>query len=247
MTAPVLDPIEARVLGVLVEKALTTPDQYPLSLNAATNGANQRSNREPVLDLLEGDVYAALQGLMRKGLAGASHPAGGRVEKYRHNGEAVLGVDTPQLAVLAELLMRGPQMPGELRGRASRMTPIATLPGLMALLAPLIERGLARRLPAQPGARAERYAQTLSPDAHPIEAAPASAAPLPAPRAPVAAPAAAPREAAQPAVTRAPAAPAAPAEDDKLAARVAELEGEVARLKRQLRHLAWKLGEKLEG
>jgi uncharacterized protein YceH (UPF0502 family) len=253
MTTPVLEPTEARILGVLVEKALTTPDQYPLSLNAATNGANQRSNRDPVLDLLEGDVYAALQSLMRKGLVGASHPAGGRVEKFRHNGEALLGVDTPQLAVLAELWMRGPQMPGELRARASRMTPIESLPALMAILAPLTERGLVRRLPAQPGARAERYAQTLSPDAHPIDAAPPSAARM-APHTPAVpdAPRAraggtTPPEAAVPAAGRAPAAPAAPAEDAKLAARVAELEGEVGRIKRQLRHLAWKLGEKLEG
>jgi uncharacterized protein YceH (UPF0502 family) len=159
-------------------------------------------------------------------------------------------VDTPQLAVLAELLMRGPQMPGELRARASRMTPVATLPDLMAILAPLVERGLARRLPAQPGARAERYAQTLSPEAHPIDAAPASFAP-PAARVPVAPPAprpplaqgSAPREAAEPAAVSA---TAEPAGDAKLDARVAELENEVARLKRQLRHLAWRLGEKLE-
>jgi uncharacterized protein len=247
-----LDAREARLLGVLIEKALTTPEQYPLSLNAATNGANQKSNRDPVLELLESEVYAALQGLMRKGLAGASHPAGGRVEKYRHNAEAVLELDTPRVALLAELLMRGPQTPGELRGRVSRMTPVDSLPALMELLRPLLERGLVQRLDPLPGSRAERYAQCLSPDAHAAGAA-GGAAPSGgfAPRAPAPA---APAPAAPPAEHRpdpAPAAtpargpePEAPAED--LEKRVELLEAEVTRLKRQLRHLAWRLGEKLE-
>lgn len=225
-----LDPIEARVLGVLVEKDLTTPDQYPLTLNSLTLGANQKSNRDPVLDLMEGDVYAALQKLIRKGLAGSVHPVGSRVEKFRHNGEAVLKIETPQLALMAELLMRGPQQPGELRARASRMTPIESLPGLMEMLKPLMEMGLIVRLDPSPGSRAERYAQRLAPNAHPIEA---------------------------PATTRASAevkalvaealAPPTLTKNEENEKRIAELESNVARLRRQLDHLAWRLGEKLEG
>src|SRR6185436_4047287 len=167
-----LDAIEARVLGVLIEKNLTTPEQYPLSLNGATLGCNQKSNRDPVLELLESEVNAALGKLIVKGLAGSVHPMGGRVEKFRHNAEAVLKVTTPELAILAELLMRGPQQPGELRQRAGRMSPIETLPALMELLKPLIERGLVIRLDPSPGSRAERYAQRLSPTAHPVDARP---------------------------------------------------------------------------
>src|SRR5829696_5903471 len=100
MTELHIDPHEARVLGVLVEKELTTPEQYPLTLNSATLGSNQKSNRDPVLDLSEGDVYAALQKLLRKGLVGSVHPVGARVEKFRHNAEAILKVSRPELAVL---------------------------------------------------------------------------------------------------------------------------------------------------
>src|SRR5262245_9738614 len=115
-----LDPIESRLFGVLIEKALTTPDQYPLSVNAAVNGANQKSNRDPVLTLEEPEVASALQRLEKKYMARLVFPGGSRVEKYCHNGKDALGLDAPALAVLAELLLRGPQSPGELRGRAGR-------------------------------------------------------------------------------------------------------------------------------
>ena len=114
---------EARVLGVLIEKCLTTPDQYPLSLNAATNGCNQKSNRNPMVDFSEAEVTVAITGLQYKHLAGASTPAGSRVEKYRHNAGAHFKIDDRDMAVLAELLIRGPQSPGELRTRANRMRP----------------------------------------------------------------------------------------------------------------------------
>jgi uncharacterized protein YceH (UPF0502 family) len=164
-----LDPNEARVFGVLVEKALTTPEQYPLTINAATNGANQKSNRDPVLSLSEDDVAAALQRLEEKYMARKVFPMNSRVEKFCHNGKDALALDAAGLAVLAELLMRGPQTPGDLRGRASRMTSIDSLEQLANILNTLIERGYVQRLPPLPGSRAERYVQLLSPDLHPLE------------------------------------------------------------------------------
>lgn len=232
---PKLDAIEARVLGVLIEKDLTTPDQYPLSLNGATLGCNQKSNRHPVLELTESEVNAALGKLIVKGLAGSVHPAGSRVEKFRHNTEAVLEVTTAQAAVLAELLMRGPQQPGEMRARVSRMSPLDSQQALMDVLKPLLERGLVVRLDPPPGSRAENYAQTIAPTAHPIEARPA--APVRAFSSSAAASAAV--------LERAPS--AGPAFDPApLTKRIEELEHEVRMLRRQLDALAWKLGHKLE-
>jgi hypothetical protein len=235
MTDLKLEPIEARVLGVLVEKALTTPENYPLSLNAVTNGANQKSNRDPVLDLLESEVYQALQTLLIRNLVGASHPAGGRVEKFRHNGEALFEVDTSRLAILAELMMRGPQTPGELRARVNRMAPIEGTPALMDLLRPMIERGLVQRLPPKPGSRAELYAQTVAPGTHPSATATPVAQPEPAPMPTATVQASEPNSS-----------QAADADSGKLERRVTELENEVGKLRRQLGNLAWKLGEKLE-
>ena len=215
-----LDPNEARVFGVLVEKALTTPEQYPLSLNAVTNGANQKSNRDPVLSLDEVEVAAALQRLESKYMVLTVFPGGSRVEKYCHNGKDALNLDAKALAVLAELLMRGPQTPGDLRARAGRMAPIPTLPDLLAVLAQLIERGFVRRLDPLPGSRAERYVQLLSPDLHPLEP-------------PVSAYAAAERAASNP-------------PDSALAVRVEALEAAVEQLRQQLRTLAERLGVVLE-
>lgn len=177
---------EARVFGVLVEKAFTTPDQYPLSLNGATNGCNQKSNRDPVLDFSEAEVRIALQGLRMKGLVGVSVPSGSRVEKYRHNAKETLKLGDRALAVLSELLLRGPQTAGELRTRAKRMRDV-TVPGaLEEAIESLEAAGFLRTLP---GGRATRYAQTVCPELHPDgETAPAPAAPTAA--APAAAPAA---------------------------------------------------------
>lgn len=205
------DPIEARVLGVLIEKAQTTPDQYPMTLNALTNGTNQKVNRDPVMTLEEEEVWRALQNLIQKHVVEAVYPGGSRVEKYRHKVAEMIEREPAGRAVLAELMLRGPQTPGELRARAARMAPIETLEQLNAVLAPLIERGLVRRLPPAPGSRAERYAQLLSPDAHPIEAG--SEVP----------------------------AGSAPASAVPLASRVQALEEEVARLKDQVAQLAGKL------
>jgi uncharacterized protein YceH (UPF0502 family) len=165
-----LDANEARLFGVLIEKALTTPEQYPLTLNAATNGANQKSNRYPVLSLSEDEVADALERLVRKYLARKVFPGNSRVEKYCHNGKDGLGLEAPALAVMAELLMRGPQTPGELRTRVSRMTALESLDQLTGILEPLLAEGFIQRLPPAPGSRAERYVQLLSLDLHPIEA-----------------------------------------------------------------------------
>lgn len=155
---------EARVLGVLIEKAFTTPDQYPLSLNAVTNGCNQKSNRNPVIDFSEAEVRIALQGLRMKGLMGVSVPSGSRVEKYRQNGKETLKLGDKSLSVLAELLIRGPQTAGELRTRAKRMRDIPDLAAMDQCLQDLDQAGFIRTLP---GGRATRYVQTLCPELHP--------------------------------------------------------------------------------
>lgn len=163
------------MLGVLVEKAFTTPDQYPLSLNATTNGCNQKSNRDPHVDFSEAEVRIALTGLTMKHLAGKSVPVGSRVEKWRHSAKEALKLDDRELAVLAELLLRGPQTAGELRGRAKRMRDLPSLDVLEQCLATLREKGYAV---TQPEGRAPRTRQTLCRDLHPEDLpAPASALP----------------------------------------------------------------------
>src|SRR5438128_4402237 len=134
-------PVDRRVLGVLVEKAKTTPDAYPLSLNALVTGCNQKSNRDPVLNLSDSEVESVLSGLQKKGLLFRLQGSG-RVERWRHVAYEAWKVEKVELAVLAELLLRGPQTEGELRGRASRMEPIEDLDKLRAVLKPLAERRL---------------------------------------------------------------------------------------------------------
>jgi len=224
-----LEPNEARILGVLIEKELTVPDQYPLSLNATTAGCNQKSNRNPVLQLSETEVQMQLDKLVVAGFVGRVHPATSRVERFRHNFCERLDVDPTKAAILAELMMRGPQSRGDLRTRANRMSPIPTLEELAANLEPLIQRGLVRRLPPAPGSRAERFVQCLAPDSHPLDAAPVTAPDA----APVTAPVATEVAAAAPE-------PVAPTPE-----RSSELEQRVARLERQLADLAEKLGEPL--
>lgn len=139
-TWPILSMHERRVLGVLVEKAKTTPDAYPLSINALVTGCNQKSNRDPIMDLTEDDVEEALLGCQQKGLA--LKITGGRVVRWRHYLYETWKVNKVELAVLGELLLRGPQTEGELRSRASRMEPIDDLDALRAVLRPLAERRL---------------------------------------------------------------------------------------------------------
>jgi len=167
---------ESRILGVLVEKAQTTPGQYPLTLNSLTLGANQKNNREPVTNLSEDRVFDAIDSLRKKGLVRELMLSGSRVAKYRHVAREVLSVTTEELVILAELLLRGPQSIGEIRGRATRMHPIDSLEAAQATVDAMIARPepLIVELPPRPGTRAKRYAQLLCPDLHPLDHAGAS-------------------------------------------------------------------------
>lgn len=137
---PVLDPKERRILGVLVEKQKTTPDAYPMSLNALVTGCNQKSNRDPVMFLSEDDVEFTVSRLQKAGFV--VKITGGRVERWRHTLYDTWNVGKVELAVLGELLLRGPQTEGELRTRTSRMEPINDLDHLRQVLKPLVERNL---------------------------------------------------------------------------------------------------------
>ena len=164
-------PDESRVLGVLIEKATTTPDQYPLSLNAITNGSNQKNNRDPVMALTEDQAFEAVEGLRGKGLVVRVDQAGSRVTKFRHQATEVLHLRIGELAILAELLMRGTQTLGELRGRASRMSPMDSLEVARDLLRALMERPepYVKVIAASPGSRAERYLQLFCEGLHAVE------------------------------------------------------------------------------
>jgi uncharacterized protein YceH (UPF0502 family) len=142
-----LGSLERRVLGVMVEKAKTTPDAYPLSLNALTTGCNQKSNRDPVMNVADEQVESTLTALQQRGLV--TRITGGRVERWRHNLYDQWSLEKVDLAILAELFLRGPQTEGELRGHASRMEPIADLEALRQRLKPLAERKLVTFLGAE--------------------------------------------------------------------------------------------------
>ena len=135
---------QRRVLGVLLEKAFTVPDQYPLTLKAATTGCNQKNNRDPVTNYDEDDVLDSLNELQERGLVGCLHTEGGRTERYRHYMRHKTPLSEPQLAIITELMLRGKQQLGELRTRASRMVAINTQEDLRAELQKLIDAGLVR-------------------------------------------------------------------------------------------------------
>jgi uncharacterized protein YceH (UPF0502 family) len=162
---------ECRVLGVLVEKALTTPAQYPLTLNAVVVGCNQKNNRDPVTSLSEERVFDAIDKLRGRGLVRELMLSGSRVSKFRHMTREVMEVTTSELVVLTELMLRGPQTLGELRGRASRMHPIESLEEAQAILSSLMGKAepMVKELPPSPGSRAKRYVQLLCPDLHPLD------------------------------------------------------------------------------
>jgi len=225
---------EARVVGVLIEKALTTPDIYPLTLNALTAGCNQKSNRDPEVDFSDAEVTVTLTGLQMKHIVGGVTPAGSRVHKWRHNCKELLGVDDREIAVLAELLLRGAQTPGELRTRAKRMRDIPSLEVLDQVVNSLTDKGYVRAVAPAAGSRAGRFAQTLAKSRR-IDGASDGEAAEGAAHSP------ARREKSHgddyeegPAPT-------------PLGARVETLEQEVALLRRQLEGLAASLGEPLEG
>lgn len=166
---PLLTPLEARVIGCLIEKQLTTPEQYPLSLNALTNACNQKSNRDPVMELDEASVQALLDGLARKHLVMEKSGFGSRVPKFQHrfcNTEfSALQFSPQERAIVCELLLRGPQTPGELRQRAARMAALTDAAEVEAALEALAKRDsgpLVRRLAREPGKREARYAQLFT-------------------------------------------------------------------------------------
>jgi uncharacterized protein YceH (UPF0502 family) len=159
-----LTDVEARVLGALVEKDITTPDYYPLSLNALVNACNQKNNRDPVMNLDEGAVRDALNGLHDDGLAGPASGADSRVTKYEHRLQETFNFTRGETAVLCVLLLRGPQTPGELRGRTERMHHFEDLDAVQFSLQKLTQREppLVAVLPRQPGTKESRYAHLLS-------------------------------------------------------------------------------------
>ena len=159
-----LDLIECRVVGALAEKALATPDYYPMTLNSLVAACNQKTGREPVMELDDDQVARALDHLMRLGLAGTSEGAGSRVTKYRHLLDHHFGLDEAGTAALAVLLLRGPQTVGEVRGRTGRMHEFDTLDAAEATLRSLAERDepLVTELPVQPGRKEARWAHLLA-------------------------------------------------------------------------------------
>jgi hypothetical protein len=232
LTAP-----EQRVLGCLIEKRWTTPDQYPLSINALRLACNQSTNRDPVTRYDEDTVYRAAQRLCTYGLARLASGHSSRVTKYRHLAEEGLSLDREQLAVLAVLLLRGFQTPGELKARSERMATVQSLADVERVLAELGDRGYARRLGRRPGQKEDRFVQLLGGEDGAVDGtgsgfgdgfageAAASAAAVSAP--------------AMGAVPlHPPPAPApAPVADPDLESRVAALEQEVASLRAQLEEL----------
>ena len=158
------DAVEIRVVACLVEKQRTTPDVYPLSLNAIRLACNQSTNRDPVVDYDEATVSDALRRTALRGWTRLTSGAGSRARKYRQLLDDALGVDSGELAVLAVLMLRGAQTPGELKQRTERLEGFADLAAVNAVLERLIERGFVIRHPRRPGQKEERYEQVLGGD-----------------------------------------------------------------------------------
>jgi uncharacterized protein YceH (UPF0502 family) len=214
------DSSEIRVVGCLLEKQRTTPDAYPLSLNALRLACNQATNRDPVVEYDEATVREALRRLALRGWTRLASGAGSRARKYRHLLDDALHLDDAELSLLAVLMLRGAQTPGELKQRADRLHGFADLAAVQATLERLIERGHVARLDRRPGQKEERYAQLLgggeeeAPAAEPGGAAPSFEVP--------------------------PAGDAIPEE------RLERLEHELADLREQIRQLREALGEPSE-
>jgi uncharacterized protein len=223
------DAVEIRVLGCLIEKQRTTPDAYPLSLNALRLACNQSTNRHPVVDYDEAVIRDALQHSYRRGWTRLTSGHGSRAAKYRHLLDEALGLAPDELAVLAVLMLRGAQTPGELKQRTERLHRFDDLAAIEATLQQLIGRGHIAQLPRQPGQKEERYVQLLGGDA----AGEGSVAPAASARPPIA----------EPAVAASPSVPH-PDQLPRLAAeaRIAQLEREVAELRAELAALRDELG-----
>jgi uncharacterized protein YceH (UPF0502 family) len=207
------DAVEIRVLGCLIEKQRTTPDAYPLSLNALRLACNQATNRAPVVDYDETVIREALAHLYRRGWTRMASGHGSRAPKYRHLLDEALHLGSEELAVLAVLMLRGAQTPGELKQRTERLHAFADLGDVEETLARLIDRGHAARLARQPGQKEERYAQLLGGAGSESHAAGPAVAAVPAP------------------------APGPPSDD-----RLTRLEREVAELRAELSALRADLG-----
>jgi uncharacterized protein YceH (UPF0502 family) len=205
-----LTEIETRVLGSLVEKDITTPDYYPLSLNALVNACNQKNNRDPIMTLNEQSVREALATLQEKHLAGPANGTDSRVSKYEHRLQEVFNFDRREIAVLCVLLLRGPQTPGELRSRTERMYHFEALEDVVSTLDRLAQREprLATILPRQPGTKESRYSHLLSGEPQEPNSANVARAPSPA--------------------------NLATTSDPSSTDRILQLEGEVARLRLEL-------------
>ncbi|HZU60801.1 MAG TPA: DUF480 domain-containing protein [Solirubrobacteraceae bacterium] len=216
-----LTPPEQRVLGVMIEKRWTTPDQYPLSVNVLRLACNQRINRDPVTNYDESTVREAADRLCRYGLARLASGPGSRATKYRHLAEEALSLGREELAVLAVLLLRGPQTLGEIKTRTERMANLDTLAEVERVLDALARRGYARNAGRGPGQKEDRFEQVLgskgfdvetvgaAPPVEVLPAAPVAQRPVPAPR-----------------------------DGSDLESRVAALEAEMAQLRRQLAELS---------
>jgi uncharacterized protein len=167
--------VEIRVLGCMIEKQRTTPDAYPLSLNALRAACNQTTNRDPVVSYDEPTIRDALQKLSQRQWVRLASGPGSRAVKYRHLLDGALELDGSQLAVLCVLMLRGAQTPGELKQRTDRMQSFGSLAEIHETLDSLITRELVARLPRKPGKKEERFAQLLGGDEAPAEPAPAEA------------------------------------------------------------------------
>jgi len=164
-----LDQVELRVLGCLIEKQRTTPDVYPLTLNALRLACNQSTNRDPVVEYDENIIRSAIERLVQRKWATLASWSNRRSMKYRHTLDGALGLDDGEISVLAVLMLRGAQTPGELKTRTDRLHSFGDMGELAGTLGRLIERGLVARLDRRPGQREERYRHLLSEDGAEIE------------------------------------------------------------------------------
>ena len=212
------DAVEIRVVGCLVEKQRTTPDAYPLSLNALRLACNQSTNRDPVVSYDEATVSEALRRLAQRGWTRLASGAGSRARKYRHLLPEALGLQDDELALLTVLMLRGPQTPGELKQRSERLHPGADLGAVQTTLERLVERELVERHPRRAGQKEDRYEQVLSGGGTEAAEAPSAA----------------------PQTDEAPASSAEPVDDED---RLDRIEREIAALRAELSSLREALGE----
>jgi uncharacterized protein len=212
------DPVEIRVLGCLIEKQRTTPDVYPLTLNALRLACNQSTNRDPVVDYDENTIRSGIERLVQRKWATLASWSNRRSMKYRHTLDGALGLDDGEISVLAVLMLRGPQTPGELKTRTERLHPFGDMEELAGTLGRLIERRLVARLERRPGQREERYTQLLGEEGE--DSTPAVAEP------------------AEPASAAGPE-PAAPSDAER---RLERIEEQIAELRSQLKALREELG-----